>query len=286
MGLQNKLNLSADKKMLMIHADDAGLCHSENEATIKALQNGLVNSYSIMVPCPAFKEIADFALANPQFDHGIHLTLTCEWKDYKFGPVSPINQVPSLMDSNGHFFKNRQLVTANVTAKEVEKELNAQIDKALEYGLKPSHIDCHMYSLGGNSALFAVYKNLSEKYNLPVLLSKDLLQMIGSSFETKMIDENLFFDNVYVASFSDYEGAGLKNYYGNLLDSLQPGLHMLLIHPAFDNKEMQDVAIDHPNFGAEWRQTDFDFFTSAACKKKLQDNNIELINWHQINTKT
>lgn len=282
MSTLNKLGFQDDIKLLMIHADDAGLSHSENKATMQALQFGSVNSYSIMVPCNGFDEMADFALANPQFDYGIHLTLTCEWKDYKFGPVAPLEKVSSLVDENGAFYKKRQSVDAHALPKEVERELTAQIENALSYGLKPSHLDCHMYSLGVNTQLFSVYKNLGEKYNLPILLSKDLLRIIGSEEKVILDESDLEINNVDVASFSDYENGDLKYYYENVLHNLSPGLNMILIHPAFDTVEMQSITIDHPNFGSEWRQMDFDFFTSNECSEKLKENNIELIDWSQI----
>lgn len=107
MNLSQKLGYPENSKLLIIHADDAGLSHWENGATIQALKKGIVNSYSIMVPCPWFYEMASFAKENPQFDNGIHLTLTCEWENYKFGPVIPIREVSSLVDQNGYFHKSR-----------------------------------------------------------------------------------------------------------------------------------------------------------------------------------
>ena len=103
MNLSQKLGFDKTTKLLMIHADDAGLSHSENRATIKSLTHGIVNSYSMMVPCPWFYEMAVFAKNNPQYDNGIHLTLTCEWENYKFGPVLPVAEVPSLVNEAGYF---------------------------------------------------------------------------------------------------------------------------------------------------------------------------------------
>ena len=90
-----RLGYGKNDVLLMVHADDAGLSCSENAATIEALETGIVNSYSIMVPCPWFLDMANFAKHHPQYDCGIHLTLTSEWKQYKFGPVLPYSEVPS-----------------------------------------------------------------------------------------------------------------------------------------------------------------------------------------------
>ena len=163
MNLSKVLGFSEDTKLLIIHADDAGLSHSENRATIQALEKGIVNSYSMMVPCPWFYEMAIFAKNNPQFDNGIHLTLTCEWENYKFGPVLPVFEVPSLVDSNGHFYKKREQLSENASLIDVRKELQAQIEKALKFGLKPSHIDSHMYSVAAKPEYFQLYKDLGYK---------------------------------------------------------------------------------------------------------------------------
>ena len=266
----------------MIHADDAGLSHSENMATIEGLKEGCINSYSIMAPCPGFQQIADFALEHPQFDYGIHLTLTCEWKNYKFGPVAPLEKVKSLADSNGNFYPTRDLLNTNASAVEIEKELIAQIEKALNYGLKPTHLDCHMYSLGLNDEFLSVYKTVGRKYDLPVLLSKDLLESIGSSYHNAIGQDDFVVDKVYVADYKDFVAGGLSRYYSFVLNNLDAGLNMILIHPAFDSQEMKNITEDHPNFGSQWRQIDFDFFTSPECMSAIVDNNIELISWGQL----
>ncbi|MCM4166871.1 Carbohydrate deacetylase [Arenibacter antarcticus] len=277
-----KLGFSEKTKLLIIHADDAGLSHSENRATIEALKNGFINSYSIMVPCPWYYEMALFAKNNPQFDAGIHLTLTCEWENYKFGPILPISEVPSLVDENGYFYKNRDQLRENASPIDVQKELEAQIEKALKFGLAPTHIDSHMYSVGANPAFFKIYKNLGEKYNLPVLINEQLMEMVGLDPKLNIDKEDLLIDNAFVAEFKYFETGKLGDFYSRILENLSSGLNLILIHPAFDDSEMKGVTVNHPNFGSEWRQIDFDFFTNEENRAKLKENNIELITWKDI----
>lgn len=274
--------ISVNSKRLIIHADDAGLSHSENRATIQALKHGLVNSYSIMVPCEGFEEMAYFAKSNPQFDYGIHLTLTCEWENYKFGPVLSVFEVQSLVDENGNFFKNREALKNNATALEIKKELQAQIEKAYAYGLKPSHLDSHMYSVGARPDFFRIYKELGKKYNLPVLLNKQLMEMVGLNDEQLLSEDDLTFDQVYVGKFEDFSKGNLTGFYDTALQYMREGLNIILIHPAFDDDEMKAVTINHPNFGSEWRQIDFDYFTGNKCREMINENNIELISWKDI----
>ncbi len=281
MNSAQKLEFSENTKLLIIHADDAGLTHSENMATIQSLEKGIVNSYSIMVPCPWYYEMAVFAKNNPQFDYGIHLTLTCEWENYKFGPVLPVSEVPSLVDENGHFYKKREQLRKNASAEDVKNELQAQIEKAIKFGLKPTHIDSHMYSVGTSSEFFEVYRDLGEKYNLPVLINEQLMKMVGLNPELNIKEGDFLIDRTYVAEFN-FDTGKLGDYYSWILENLTSGLNLILIHPAFDDNEMKGVTMNHPNFGSKWRQIDFDFFTNEENKTKLKENNIELVTWNDI----
>lgn len=282
MNLSQKLGYPEDSKLLIIHADDAGLSHSENRATIQSLQNGMVNSYSIMVPCPWFYEMANFAIDNPHFDNGIHLTLTCEWENYKFGPILPIAEVSSLVDKNGYFHKNRTAFVNNAKPNEIEKELHAQIHKALHFGLNPTHLDSHMCSVGVTPEILEIYKKLGKTYNLPVFINKQFIESVSLSDEKYNYENTLLADNLLIGNFTDFEKGELKKSYEKALENTKPGFNVFLLHPAFDDSEMQGIAKNHPNFGSEWRQIDLDYFTSEECKSKIKENNIQLITWREI----
>ena len=282
MDIVRKLGYSKEDKLLIIHADDAGLAHAENDATIHALKAGMVNSYSIMTPCPWFFEIADFAINNPQFDYGIHLTLTCEWNSYKFQPVLPVHEVPSIVDKYGYFHGSRDSFKGKANLDEVRNELRAQIDRALMHGLNPSHLDSHMYTLGLSLELLELYKSLGKEYNLPALLNKQLLKHFSPGLESAIDERDLCVDNVYLGRYEDFEKGKLADYYEQVLNDMKSGLNLILIHPAFKTDEMQAITIDHPNFGAAWRQLDYDFFTSQRCRSKIIEKGIKLISWSDI----
>jgi len=282
MNLSQKLGFPKKTKLLIIHADDAGLSHSENLATIQSLEHGIVNSYSIMVPCPWFYEIAVFAKNNPRFDNGIHLTLTCEWENYKFGPVLAAKDVPSLVDINGHFYKKREELRKNASVIDVKKELEAQIEKALKFKLKPTHLDSHMYSVGASPEFFKVYRDLGNKYNIPVMINKQLIKMVGMNPDLIIERGDLLIDKAYYGTSDYFEKGKLSDYYNDVFNNLEKGFNIILVHPAFDNQEMKGITVNHPNFGSEWRQIDFDFFTNEKNRSKLRENNIELITWDNI----
>jgi predicted glycoside hydrolase/deacetylase ChbG (UPF0249 family) len=280
-----QLGYPADSKLLIIHADDLGVSHSENEASISALQNGSVSSASIMVPCPWFPEIANYATQHPTADLGLHLTLTAEWKFYKWGSVVPTTEASSLLNSKGFFPDNSAEVATKGKLNEVEKELRGQIERAKQFGVDITHFDTHMGSLLGNTDLLKLYIKLGHEYKVPMLLHRGYAKaMLNINLDDYISKNDVVLDQIYMASPDDYK-KGMKNFYSGVINSLKPGLNIILLHAALDNAEMQAVTIDHPDFGAAWRQADYDFFTSENCKKILRDQKVKVIMWREIRDK-
>lgn len=276
--VQRRLGYESNTKLLIIHADDLGLSASQNSASLEAMDRGMVNSGSIMVNCPNFGEIVDYSKMHPEADFGLHLTVTSEWSSYKWGPVLSPDQVASIVDRNGFFLESKKDLAGNAVADEVEKEFRAQISCALESGIDLTHIDSHMFSGWANEAITGKYILLGKDYKLPLLLTHEL-PIQGIDRKNAVIVDRLFCarpeDNI----------KGLRNYYKNVLGMIKPGLNCILIHAAFDNKEMQDITLDQKNFGSAWRQADFDFFTSDECRQLIINNNIRLITWREIRDK-
>ncbi|NND08877.1 MAG: ChbG/HpnK family deacetylase [Saprospiraceae bacterium] len=281
--IQERLGYDADTKLLIIHADDIGVSHSENIASIHAMEQGMVNSGSMMVPCPWFPEIAAYAVEHPDADFGLHLTLTSEWKYFKWGPIAPINEVPGLLSEFNHFYRSRKDVKSNATAMEIEKELRGQIEMARKYGIDITHLDSHMFTLYLKPEYLAVYKKLGREYKLPILLNAEYLTLFGLDAD-QHLDEDIVVDKVYMAYSPDYE-KGMANYYTESMRSMQPGLNIILLHAAYHNEEMRGITLNHPGYGADWRQKDFDFFTSEACEELVREEQIQLITWREIRDK-
>lgn len=280
--LAEKLGYTKEDKLLIIHADDLAVSHSENIASFLAMKAGSVNSASIMMPCPWVAEVADYKKRNPEADFGLHLTMTNEWYHINWGPVASKDKVPSLVNENGFLKANCLDFGMSADPQEAALELKAQVEKAYRMGLDPTHFDAHMGCLLFNSAeLFEEYLKLGREYKVPVMVGRFFLQAATQAFKDKITEQDVIVDQILTAGPQDYE-SGMANYYETTLNELDAGVNVLLIHTAFDNAELQAMTIGQEYWGAKWRQQDFDFFTSAKCKQLLDDNNIKLVTWRDI----
>jgi hypothetical protein len=282
--MAERLGYPADAKLLIIHADDLGLAHSQNSASIAALENSPVNSASIMVPCPWFPEIAAYAREHPTTDLGLHLTLTSEWKYFKWGPVSSKDSVLSLVDQNGFFYPSVPDVVMKAKPEEAEREMRNQIKMAYSQGIDVTHLDAHMGAAVSKLDLAIAYLKLGKEFGLPVLMDGRIYAMDDPQIKSMLDPKTVVLDAIHTIDPEAFK-AGSSKYYSNLFQNLKPGLNALLIHLAYDDSEMKGVAVDHPEWGAAWRQADFDFFTSAACAQLLKENNIITVSWRELRDK-
>jgi predicted glycoside hydrolase/deacetylase ChbG (UPF0249 family) len=283
--LAERLGYPKDAKLLIVHADDLGLSHSTDSAVIRAFEQHAITSGSIMVPCPWFPEIAAFVKKNPGLDVGIHLTLTAEWDYYKWGGVSSSDQIPGLINSNGYFYASNEELAKTATAPEVEKELRAQIEKVLAYGIKPTHLDNHMGSLLVNPELLKVYARLSNEYHLPILVPAMLVPMMPPDVAKLLGDNIVKVDNLFMMS-AVLEKDSWTTTYNKAISELKPGLNEMIVHLSLDNEEMRAIAAGHPDFGSAWRQKDLDYVLSKEFKDALKKNNITLVTWKEIRDMT
>ena len=279
-----KLGYPEDARLLIIHADDLGVSHSENMASIKAMESGPVNSASIMVPCPWFPEIAAYARKNRNMDFGLHLTLNAEWKNYKWGTVSSRKEVPSLVNDDGYFYSQVDSLNRFANGNEVEIELRHQVKKALAAGIDVTHLDAHMGAAVSTPENVLAYLRVAKEFELPPLLDGRVNELPSEEIQALLDDNVLLMDAIYSAGPEDFKN-GMADYYKKVLRELPVGISSLLIHLAYDDEEMQAVTIDHLNWGAAWRQADFDFFTSEECRIILEKEDIILVTWREIRDK-
>jgi predicted glycoside hydrolase/deacetylase ChbG (UPF0249 family) len=278
--LAEKLGYPRDAKLLIVHADDVGMTHSVNAATIAALENGYVNSASIMAPCPWFPEIADYAKTHPDFDFGLHLTLTSERVYVRWGPVAPKDRVPSLVDANGYFYRDWP-AAKRIDPQEAELELHAQIDRAIAMGVRPTHLDSHQYRLiNTGQDLFEIFVRVAHAYKLPLFVTRDWFAE-RSYLEASLSPDDIVIDHTVTIDPS-VPAEKWAAFYKTALDNLQPGVTEFVIHLAYDNDEMKAATRERATWGSAWRQRDFDFFRSEEFRHVLKARNIKLVTYREL----
>lgn len=274
-----RLGYPADAKLLIVHADDLAVAHSVDAASFDALDKGGVTSASIMVPCPWLNEVAAYAKDRHNADLGLHLTLTSEWKIYRWGPVESKDRVSSLLDPSGYLWPETGPAAQNITAEEAEREIRAQLERAIAVGIHPTHLDSHMGVLFARPDLFAAYVRVAHDYHLPFLAVRVADER--AKLLSLLSEKDAIVDAIVMASPAAHADQW-KEFYGTAIKSLKPGLSEMIVHLGRDDAELQAVAIDHPDFGSAWRQRDYDFVTSPEFKKALEENHIVLIKWRDL----
>ena len=273
-----RLGHPRDAKLLILHADDLGVAHSENAASFEAFEKGMISSASIMIPTPWVTEVANYAKAHPDADLGLHLTLTSEWETYRWGSTAPRDQVPSLHDPDGTLPKGTRTVATRAKLDEVERELRAQIDRAYAIGIKPTHVDSHMGALFNTPELMATYVKVARSYKLPFL---GFIAPPRPGTQAVVTPQDIIPDTVLIAD-ERVPTEQWKQFYLDAIKNLKPGLTELIVHLGYDDAELRAVTVNHPAYGAAWRQRDFDVLGSPEFKQALKDNGVILVTWREI----
>jgi predicted glycoside hydrolase/deacetylase ChbG (UPF0249 family) len=277
--LADRLGYPPDSKLLIIHADDLAVAHSVDAASFDALNKNAVTSASVMVPCPWLNEVAAYAKEHPNADLGLHLTLTSEWKIFRWGPVEAKDKVSSLLDPAGYLWPETGPAAQNIKPEEAEREIRAQIERAIATGIHPTHLDSHMGVLFARPELFAVLVKVAHEYHLPFLAPRfpgDPNKLIPL-----LSEKDVVLDSGVMANPSVSAGAW-KEFYGNAIKNLKPGFSEMIVHLGHDDAELQAVTLDHPDFGSAWRQRDYDVVTSPEFKKVLEESHIVLVKWRDL----
>jgi predicted glycoside hydrolase/deacetylase ChbG (UPF0249 family) len=279
-GLAERLGYPADTRLLIINGDDAGMCHTANVATIESLETGLMTSATILVPCPWFLEIAEYAKAHPARDFGIHLCQTSEWRVYRWGPVAPRTMVPGLIDPEGYLWHEVPQVYAKATPEEAYIESRAQIVKAREAGVDITHLDSHMGTLQLNPAYVEQYLRLAVEFDLPVRMASQstLEKRGGAQMRAQFAAKGIVFPDEFIWEDLGDERNGVKAYWMRKLSELKPGVTELFIHAGQATDELKAVT-------GSWktRTEEFEVFTrDAEMRALLEKQKVVRIGWRAL----
>lgn len=267
------LGYPADARLLIINADDFGMCHASNAATLRALREGVVSSTTLMVPCPWAPHAMQLLKEQPDIPFGVHLTVICEHRAYRWGPLSTRDMVPSLLDEAGYFYRldRKEEFLARAELDEVAVEFRAQIDATLAARLRPTHLDWHCLADGGRPDIFALTLGLAREYGLALRVharpSSEHCRRVG----VPTIDHDV------LDSYS-LDTVGKAARYARLLRALPAGLSEWAVHPGLGNAEAQAIE------PASWqvRKTDFDFLISQEAHEILVEEGIVLVDYRAI----
>jgi len=273
-----RLGYAADARVLILNADDFGMCHDQNEGVIRGLEEGVFTSSTILVTCPWFEEAAEFARSNPRADLGVHLTLTAEWDSYKWGPVSARHTVPTLVDERGYLWQTVAQVYEHARLDEAERELRAQIEKALAAGIDVTHLDSHMGTLQLRADYHEIHARLAGEYRVPIRLASR--RRMGTEGMAAILDR-LDASGVVTPDHLVFQGPSsvteTESYWTNLIRTLKPGVTEILCHPAIARDELKSCARD-----AFQREADFRYFTSDQTRQLIKDEGVEMVGFREL----
>lgn len=283
--LAEQLGYSDKDILVIVNIDDIGLHKDETEASFRALNFGMVKSGSIMVPSQNFEKVIKLWHENPEIDLGIHFTLTSEWGEkYPIAPVLPKTDVPSLFNVEGSMWPTIEALLLHANRKDIKRELEAQVRKVLDTGLKPSHLDYHM-NFAYHADLFPIVMELSRKFNLSMRVDKRRiykLPFVKNNLRSLRRRGYVFPDTrkgIYMLGGEDQSLEFRKAKYHNHLRSLKPGVHNIQVHIAFHTKEMECIMGLHDS---SIRQIDYDVWTSNDTKILAEELGVIFINFRPL----
>lgn len=233
--LAERLGHPPEAKLVILTADDLGLCHAANVGVYESLRHGLATSASIMVPCPWARAAV---AAYRGEDVGVHLTVNAELDLYRWGPIT---HAPSLLDGDGGFPRTVTDLWDHADADEIRRECRAQIERAILWGFDVSHLDAHLGAVQDRPEFFDVYLELAMEFELPLRLSSSTSESsVGFPFRTLAAAEGIVFPDHLLPAYP----VGDRQPLLDALEELQPGVTEVPMHPAVDTPELRALAPD------------------------------------------
>ncbi|WP_207911041.1 polysaccharide deacetylase family protein [Paenibacillus albiflavus] len=288
-----QMGYDPNDRLLIINADDYGMCHSMNAAAEELLLAGAISSATLMVPCAWAKEGAAFAKKYPQVDIGVHLTFTSEWDHYKWGPVTRLTDVNSLITDEGFFPEDCLSFELQAEPEQVKIEIQKQIEQAIAWGVDPTHLDVHMGSLYGLATgrdYLEVVLEACEHYKLPLRLPRgltaleelppELQQMAAARIALADHKGIMIIDDLLTHPFHYTPGETfdeMKQGMIQMLKGLRAGITEIFIHPGYATEELKAIQPDAPKRDMEAR-----LFLDDEIRNTIKSENIRMITWRDL----
>lgn len=275
-GLAQRLGL---QRAVILHVDDLGMCHGGNQAFLKLAAAGRVSCGSVMVPAPWFREIAEAGAADPSLDLGIHLTLTSEWSQYRWAPISTVSRASGLIDPDGYFWRDLGSLRRHLVPEAAEAELRAQVERALAAGLRPTHLDAHM-AAAMLPELLDCHLALAREYRLvPVLprqirFAPDAAAYAGILARIEAMDLPL--PDAFRGTLA-LPAEETRSGYRRMIEELPAGVTHVALHCA-EPGEIEAIAPDH----AGWRLREYALLAEGALARWIEATGVTCIGYREV----
>lgn len=282
-----KLGFSANDRLAIIHTDDIGMCQASVEAFADLNEVGIISSSAVMVPCPWFLHAAAYMRQHPHMDLGVHLTLTSEWQTYRWGPISSRDPASGMLDREGYFHHLSKDAQEHGDPAAVERELTAQVQRALDAGISPTHVDTHMGSVA-HPKFMGLYVQLALKYGLPPMI----FRLDEAGWRAAGLDPELAVTAAALVQQLEASGLPLLDTLAGMhldnadnrlertkqaLSELKPGITHFIIHPSKDTPELRAITPD-------WRcrVSDYQTFMDAEVLHHIRQIGVHIIGYRAL----
>jgi predicted glycoside hydrolase/deacetylase ChbG (UPF0249 family) len=281
-----RLGFGPEDRVVIVHADDVGMCHAANVAFWEDQAFGVVTCGSVMMPCPWVPEMAAWCREHPGTDVGVHITLNSEWEGYRWGPLSTRDPKSGLVDKEGYMWSSVEDVHRHMDVDAAIAEMRTQIETALAMGIDVTHIDTHMGTVMMHSQLFRAYVQLAMEFRVPAMLPRipkermsewgvapELGQMLASTMDEIAVVGFPVLDGICAAM----EGGDHLNVYRRLFDSVPVGLTHLLLHPSVPGHDIEAITDSAP-----YRIADYQTFLCPELEEYVAGQGIHLIGYRRL----
>ena len=282
-----KLGLADKDRVAIIHTDDIGMCQASVDAFADLNEVGIISSGAVMVPCPWYLHAAQYAREHSQADLGIHLTLTSEWKTYRWGPVSTRDRGSGMVDEEGFFYHLSQPAQAHGVPAAVELELTTQVEQAIKAGIVPTHIDTHMGTVA-HPKFMGIYIQLAMKFHLPPMI----FRLNEAGWRAAGLEPEFAKMAAGLVQQLEESGMPLLDVLGGMnlesdenrmertkqtFSDLLPGITHFIIHPSKDTPELRAITPD-------WRcrVADYQNFMNNDLRKHIQKIGVQVIGYRAL----
>jgi len=285
-----RLGWKAGQVVVILHVDDVGMSRSSNLGATESVEKGVATSWSVMMPCPWVSDIAHYLKEHPDVDSGLHLTLTSEWRPYRWGPLAGKSQVPGLVDPEGCLWRDVPGVMAKASAAEVEAEIRAQLDRAVTLGMPITHLDSHMGTLFARADYFAAFARVGIEKGIPILAigghatyarqengeaTRELRAWIPKIWNAGLP----ILDDLHTGSY-DWKPEEKTAKLIALLGELKPGVTEILFHASRPTEDFPVIT-----GSSESRRADLMALTSPEVRAAIQSHGIVLTTWKELMTR-